>query len=455
MHTRRFVAGALVTTAACLAALMGTVTPPVSAATITATPVADTFVASDAPATNFGRRGNYWVDRSPTRRILMKFNVSGLTDPVVTARLRMHVDNVTDAQSPSGGTYRLMSNTSWSETGATWNSQPAIDGVTLGSIGAVARNTWVELDVTGRITGNGTYSIGVTTTSSNGAAFDSRESGSLAPQLVFTTGTPPPPGDPVLVGAGDIANSSTGDTATAALLDNIPGTVFTAGDNAYPNGTLAEYNTYYEPTWGRHKARTKPSPGNHEYNTPGAAGYFAYFGELAGPANRGYYSYDLGNWHVVSLNTEINMAAGSAQETWLRSDLAASTKPCTLAYWHKPLFTSSVNHAGTLATRPLFQALYDHDAEVVVAGHNHNYERFAPMNPDGTLDMTEGIRSFVAGMGGASHYGFNATPSPNSEVRNGTVYGVLKFTLHTNSYDWQFVPVAGQTFTDNGTNVCH
>ena len=288
MHSRRFAACALIITAASIAALVGTVTPPVSAATITATPVADTYVASDAPGTNFGKSGNYWVDSSPNRRILMKFDVSGLTGPVTSARLRMHVDNVTDAQSNSGGTYRLMSNTSWTETGATWNAQPAIDGVTLGSIGSVARNTWVELDVTGTITGNGTHSIGVTTTSSNGAAFDSRESGSLAPQLVFVTGTPPPPGDPVLVGAGDIANSSSGDSATAALLDNIPGTVFTAGDNAYPNGTLAEYNTYYEPTWGRHKARTRPSPGNHEYNTAGAAGYYAYFGELAGPSGRGY-----------------------------------------------------------------------------------------------------------------------------------------------------------------------
>src|SRR5688572_8920399 len=176
MHIRRLAAGALVTAAACIAALVGTGTPPVSAATITAIPVADTYVASDTPATNFGKRGNFWVDRSPNRRILMKFNVSGLTAPVVTAKLRMHVDNVTGAESSSGGTYRLMSNKSWTETGVTWNSQPAIDGVTLGSIGAVARSTWVELDVTGKITGNGTYSIGVTTASSDGAAFDSRES---------------------------------------------------------------------------------------------------------------------------------------------------------------------------------------------------------------------------------------------------------------------------------------
>ncbi len=454
MRTRS-IAVALATTAACAAALVGAATPTASAATTTFTAVADTYVASDAPTTNFGTRTQHWIDRSPTRRMFLKFTVSGLTDPVTSARLRLHVDNVTNAQSNSGGTYRLMSNTAWTESGTRWNAQPAIDGTTLGSIGSVARNTWVELDVTGRITGNGTYSIGVTATSSDGAAFDSREAGSLAPQLVMVTTPTQPPGDPVLVGAGDIANSSTGDTATAALLDNIPGTVYTAGDNAYTNGTLAEYNTYYAPTWGRHRDRTRPSPGNHEYNTAGAAGYFAYFGALAGPSNRGYYSYDLGNWHVVSLNSEVSMVAGSPQETWLRGDLTASTKPCTFAYWHKPLFTSSSNHVGEVATRPLFQALYDFGAEVVVAGHNHNYERFAPMNPAGALDNTNGLRSFVAGMGGASHYGFAPTAAPNSQVRNSTAFGVLKFTLHNDSYDWQFVPVSGQTFTDTGTTACH
>lgn len=453
MYVRRAVAGVLVTTSACLAALVVTAEPSASAPTTTFTPVADTYVASDQPGTNFGTRTQYWLDASPTRRMFLRFNVSGLADPVIDARLRMHVDNVTNAQSNRGGAYRLMSNTSWSETGTTWRNQPAIDGTTLGSIGAVARNTWVELNLTGRITGNGTYSIGVTTTSSDGAAFDSRETGALAPRLVIVTDTPAT-GDPVLVGAGDIASTSTGDSATAALLDNIPGTVYTVGDNAYPDGSTAQFNAYYDPTWGRHKARTRPSPGNHEYNTAGASGYFGYFGAQAGPANQGYYSYDLGNWHVVSLNSEISMEAGSTQETWLRSDLAANTRPCTLAYWHKPLFTSASNHPPEVATKPLFQALYDHAAEVVVAGHNHNYERFAPMDPAGVREETSGIRTFVAGTGGASHYGFG-TPQPNSEVRNSTSYGLLKFTLHADGYDWQFVPVAGQSFTDTGTGLCH
>jgi hypothetical protein len=353
-----------------------------------------------------------------------------------------------------------MTNTSWSETGVTYNNQPAIDGATLGSLGSVAINTWYEIDVTSQIAANGTYSVGVTSASSNGADYDSRETGATAPQIVVTTGTTttttttPPSGDPVLVGAGDIANSGSGDTATAALLDGIPGTVYTLGDNAYDSGTATEFANYYDPTWGRHKARTRPAPGNHDYNTSGATGYYNYFGSLAGPSGQGYYSYDLGNWHIVSLNSEVSMSVGSAQETWLRNNLAASTKPCTAAYWHKPRFTSGANHAPDTATGPLVQALYDYNADVILTGHNHQYERFAPMNPSGASDPTSGIRHFVAGSGGSSHYGFG-TIQPNSQVRNGDTYGVLKLTLHSNSYDWQFVPEAGKTFTDSGSTACH
>jgi hypothetical protein len=260
--------------------------------------------------------------------------------------------------------------------------------------------------------------------------------------------------DPVLVGAGDIATSGSGDSATANLLDGISGTVFTAGDNAYPDGTTSNFNTYYAPTWGRHKARTRPSPGNHDYHTAGATGYFGYFGANAGPSGRGYYSYDLGTWHIVSLNSEISMSVGSAQETWLRNDLAASTKPCTLAYWHKPRWTSGANHAPNTATGPLVQALYNRNAEVIVSGHNHQYERFAPMNPSGAADSARGIRQFVAGMGGAGLYSFGSI-KPNSQARNNNTFGVLKLTLHANSYDWQFVHAAGGTYTDSGTTACH
>jgi Calcineurin-like phosphoesterase len=234
--------------------------------------------------------------------------------------------------------------------------------------------------------------------------------------------------------------------------------VATLGDNAYGNGSAADFATCYDPTWGRHKARTRPAAGNHEYLTPRASAYFAYFGPAAGAATAGYYSYDLGSWHIVVLNSECaeigGCQAGSAQERWLRADLAASAGRCQLAYWHKPLFTSGRVHGGAAETRPLFQALYAANAEVVLTGHNHQYERFAPQTPTGALDTARGIRQFVVGTGGASHYELGPS-KPNSQVRNADTYGVLRLTLHPDGYDWRFLPQAGRTFTDAGSDACH
>jgi hypothetical protein len=267
---------------------------------------------------------------------------------------------------------------------------------------------------------------------------------------------PPPPGTTnVLVGAGDIADcGSSGDEATAMLLDGIQGTVFTAGDNAYDDGTAANFSQCYEPSWGRHKARTRSAPGNHDYHTPGAADYYAYYAANAGEAGKGYYSYDLGDWHIVSLNSNVSMSSGSAQEAWLRADLAATTRPCTLAYWHHARFSSSSNHGNQGQTAPLWDALYDAGAEIVVSGHDHTYERFAPQTPTGAADPVRGIREFVVGTGGAGHYGFGV-PEPNSESRNNDTFGVLKLTLGPGTYAWEFIPVAGMTFTDSGSGSCH
>ncbi len=274
------------------------------------------------------------------------------------------------------------------------------------------------------------------------------------PTVVFTpTATPNSGSDPVLVGAGDIAScSSTGDEATANLLDMIPGIVFTTGDNAYESGSISEYVNCYNPTWGRFKARTMPSAGNHDYVTAGATGYYAYFGAAAGDPGKGYYSYNLGKWHIVVLNSEISTSTSSEQVTWLRQDLAANPVACTLAYWHRPRFSSGAEHGSSTSVQPLWQALYDYKADVIINGHDHTYERFAPQSPTGASD-SNGIREFVAGMGGKSHYGFG-TILPNSEVQNADTYGVLKLTLHDTSYDWQFVPVAGKTFTDSGNANC-
>jgi hypothetical protein len=264
-----------------------------------------------------------------------------------------------------------------------------------------------------------------------------------------------PAGTAVLVGAGDIADcDSQGDEATADLLDAIGGTVFTAGDNAYGAGTATDFARCYDPTWGRHKRRTRPSPGNHDYGTESAAAYYEYFGARAGPAGRGYYSYDLGDWHIISLNSNVDIRAGSPQERWLRTDLAATTKRCILAYWHHPRFSSSDNHGSQEQTHPLWQALYDHAADIVISGHDHVYERFAPQSPAGTADPDHGIRQFVVGTGGKSHHGFGA-PLRNSEVRDNTSYGVLKLTLGPGSYSWAFLPAVGNAFSDSGTGACH
>ena len=271
----------------------------------------------------------------------------------------------------------------------------------------------------------------------------------------ITVTAPPPPGSSyVFVGAGDIAGSQNNDEATAKLLDVIPGTVYTLGDNVYTCGSPSEYATYYDPTWGRHKARTKPAPGNHDYCTSGAAGYFGYFGALAGDPTKGYYSSDLGDWHLISLNSNVSMSAGSAQEQWLRADLAASTKTCTIAYWHHPRFSSGASHGSDARSAAIWQALYDFGAEIVLSGHDHEYERFAPQTPGAVLDLARGIREFVVGTGGESHYNFT-TPVANSEVRDNTSFGVLKLTLSPGAYTWEFVPVAGASFRDSGSGTCH
>jgi acid phosphatase type 7 len=259
--------------------------------------------------------------------------------------------------------------------------------------------------------------------------------------------------DVVLVGAGDIAYCNNPQhEQTAQLIDKIPGTVFNAGDNAYPRGTAEEFQQCYEPTWGRFKARTFPAPGNHEYYSPNAAPYYAYFGAKAGAADKGYYSYDLGEWHIVSLNSNIDANTGSAQEKWLKANLAAHPKACTLAYWHHPVFSSGV-HGNDATMKDIWKTLYAAGVDVVVSAHDHNYERFAPQTPEGKADPQRGIRAFVVGTGGAPLRAMNQ-PIPNSEVQNATTFGVIKFVLQPKSYSWEFIPIQGQTFTDKGTQAC-
>jgi acid phosphatase type 7 len=276
--------------------------------------------------------------------------------------------------------------------------------------------------------------------------------------------------DPVIVAVGDIAcdpadsnyNGGLGTAtrchmkATSDLAVAInPNYVLLLGDNQYETGTLAAYQTSYEPTWGRLKSRTKPILGNHEYFTTGAAGYFDYFGAAAGDRNKGYYSYNVGSWHVVALNSNCasigGCHAGSVQEAWLRADLATNKQACTLAYWHHPRFSSGSDHGSDSITQPLWQALFDARADVVLSGHDHDYERFGPQRADGVAD-SNGVVAFVVGSGGKNLYPFGAIQA-NSISRNSTDFGVLKLTLHGTSYDWQFVAEGG-VVKDSGTTAC-
>jgi len=270
----------------------------------------------------------------------------------------------------------------------------------------------------------------------------------------------------VLIAAGDIGDcDSGGDEATAALVRDIAGTVATLGDHAYESGSRQEFSRCYDPTWGSEKRRTRPAAGNHEYETRNAKGYFDYFGEAAGSRGEGYYSYDLGAWHIVVLNSNCEQVggceAGSRQGRWLRAELAAHPATCTLAYWHHPLFSSGKEHGGEEAMRPAWQMLYDAGADAVLSAHEHHYERFAPQDPAGRLDRKRGIGQFVVGTGGSSHYGFGRILE-TSEARNAETFGVLVLTLRPASYDWVFVPAGSRlnrndkrSFPDSGSANCH
>lgn len=255
--------------------------------------------------------------------------------------------------------------------------------------------------------------------------------------------------------------------ATAELVEGMAVTgVLALGDTQYYCGGYGAFLRSYDRSWGAFKSRTHPAVGNHEYLTSGgtgcnarnagANGYFRYFGHSAGARGQGYYSFDLGRWHLIALNSSCSEAGGcsesSPQGRWLAADLAAHPNRCTLAFWHIPLFDSGdLDEAGT---RPLWQLLYDHNADLVLTGHDHIYERFAPQTSSGALDRQRGIREFIVGTGGASHNSISDNAS-NSEVNNTTTFGVLRLTLHPTSYDWRFVPTPGGTFSDAGTTACH
>jgi PKD repeat protein len=301
-----------------------------------------------------------------------------------------------------------------------------------------------EMKPSHRFDQSGDYNVSLTVTDAKGLP-----SGAAA-----TTATVTLPS--VLVGAGNIATcGSSNDQATARLVDAIPGaTVFTLGDNVFPMSTPENYSGCYAPSWGQFLDRTHATLGNHEYEgDPGAT--WDYFGDRAGPRGLGYYSYPLGSWHIIVLNDHGGSSVDGEQLNWLADDLQKNTKQCMIAMWHVPLFLSSHTQGWNTnpGHKPVWDLLYAAGVDVVLNGQQHNYERFAPMTPAGVLDSDRGIREFNVGTGGESIDDFEFI-HPNSEV-HAKVFGVLKLTLKRNSYDWQFIPVAGSTFSDSGSGSCH
>ena len=257
------------------------------------------------------------------------------------------------------------------------------------------------------------------------------------------------PAATVLLAVGDIGYcDGSADERVGELAAGLPGTIALLGDNAYPKGSLDDYANCFDPGWGALRDRLRPAPGNHEYETRGAAGYFSYFGDGAGDPAEGWYSYDLGDWHLIALNSECDAiggcGAGSAELAWLVADLSAHPATCTLAYWHHPRYSSG-RHGTDDMTEALWQALDAADADVVLSGHDHDYERISPIN---------GIRSFVVGTGGRSLYAWPGSPLAQTEVRANDTYGLLELTLGATDYAWRFVPASGGSFTDSGEGAC-
>ena len=468
---------------------------------VTVTPVADAKVSEASPNLNYGSSPQLLVDggADPDVESYLRFDVAGVRPPVQQATLRLWVQ-------PTGSTVDgpvvRATGASWSETGVTWSTRPTATSGDLDNTGKLTGSSWVEYNATAAVSGNGPVAFVLVPESNDGAVFDSRETAN-PPQLVITFGeetpsptptststptpsptptpTPTPTATPtpdrnarVVMAAGDnVCGASSGGSCKQMQTSDLlvaanPDAVLLLGDVQYECGEASDFISFYDPSWGRVKSITRPSVGNHEYRTstvpgedcfrnpPNAQAYFDYFGAAAGQVGQGYYSFDLGAWHLIALNSNCSKVGGcgvgSPQWDWLQNDLAAHPNSCTMAYWHAPLYSSGGR--ATTATKALYQALFDANADLVLTGHDHTYERFAPQNANTQVDNVRGIRQFVVGTGGRNLTSWGI-PAANSEVKNNTTFGVLQLTLRPNAYDWQFVPIAGQSFTDGGSTACH
>jgi hypothetical protein len=447
-------------------------------------PLTDWYVSAQAPSRVFNSR---WLQTGNSSRhhaqSYLRFRLDGLTGGVARATLRVH------AASTNRGGFLVVSvrPDAWSGRATAYRDALPL-GPVLGSSGPIDRPGWVTADLELPPTRRGPLLLALVAASTATARYASGETGDTGPRLTVETtigrGPQAQPGPAAgaggtvrVVAAGDIACDPTrpadpeegptvgptcGQQATADLALSLrPDVVLPLGDNTYSNGTLAKYRRYYQPSWGRLDHISRPVPGNHEYITSAesvdGAGYFAYFRSRAGDVRKGWYSFDLGRWHLIALNGHCPPAGscgpGSPQERWLRADLAAHEDACVLAYWHEPRFSSG-RHGNDQKYAAFWDDLYRAGAEVVVNGHDHDYERFAPQAPDGRADPRRGIRAFVVGTGGVNLRQF-ATVQPNSEVRHNSSFGVLLLELRPDGYGWRFAPTGGGSFSDSGSGTCH
>ena len=434
-------------------------------------PVADAYVTESAATRNFGSQRVLIATVRPRARSYLRFRLSGVRGTLRRARLRVYVVAGTGTLKVAG-----VPSSRWGERAITYRNAPVPKKAT--SYARARRGAWSELDVTAIIPRSGTATLAVGA-SRGSVRFASREVRSRAPRLLVDSGTA---AAKVIAAAGDIAcdplspafNGGLGTASECrqrATSDLLVGkglaAVLALGDNQYACGGYAAHLQAFDPSWGRVKSLIRPILGNHEYH-PGLlagtdcdsagrpSGYFRYFGAAAGNPSTGYYSFDIGAWHLVALNSNCaeigGCGRGSAQEGWLRADLAAHRNRCTLAFMHHPRFSSGYDQAKNVELDALWRALFAARADVVLSGHDHVYERFAPQDPDGRASAN-GLREFVVGTGGFNHHPFLAVLR-NSQVRNSSTFGVLMLTLRETSYSWRFVPEAGASFTDSGSDSC-
>lgn len=428
---------------------------------------ADTYVSEAQPDHPAGSAPRLVVDGSPRRQTFIRFAVPAFAGRLVSAALRLHVADLAGAGSAHGGTVIASSDVGWAEGATTWATRPPLDGAVAVAVGAAHRDRWVDVDLSGIVRSGVPLTLGIRSLSSDDAAFDARGSG-RGPRLALDMDAPP--NGTVVSAAGDLVCGAASPTTPTSCHHQQVSDLLVAdpdleaflalGDLQYNAGSLADFQTYYEPSYGRVKAITHPVVGNHKYLTAGAAGYWDYFGAAAGTEGQGWYSFDVGDsWHVVALNSncsEVSCANGSPQIQWLRADLQANDRPCVLAYFHHPRWSSGETPGNNRSVDPFVRVLQRHRAEAILSGHSHNYERFARQHPDGTAHA-DGIRQFVVGTGGRSvgeDDGFGRPTQPHSEVRRRGVFGLLRMSLTDQALWWSFVDESGRV-RDSGTDRCH